>query len=158
MGSELTRDSLLTTLEQERATLLALLPRFSDDQWYNRNHADGWSAHDIATHLADSTYGLARIVLGEIPPPMPLNPETGWMDGIDAYNEQRRQKNANLSREKVLERTTSAIDYARRAIETIDDFAAPGPFGPIHTKGMWLGQIVRHTQEHRHDIEQCLTT
>ena len=51
--------------EQERATLLELLPRFSDEQWRTAARDDGWTAHDIATHLADANYGLALMALGE---------------------------------------------------------------------------------------------
>ena len=156
MDDTITREQLLAVIERERAALLDLLPRFSHEQWYSATRDDGWTAHDIATHLADSNYGLALIVLGEAQPPLQLDASTGWMDGLDTYNEQRRQKNAALPREKVLSRTASAFDHARRAIETVDDLAAPGPYGPIHTKGMWLRRIVQHTQMHRRDLEQLL--
>ena len=150
-----TREELLATLDQERATILALLPRFSDDQWRTTTRADGWTVHDIAMHLADSNYGLALMVLGELQPAAKLNEQTGWMDVAD-LNEQRRQKNAALSREKVLSRMTSSFDHARRAIESTADFDAPGPYGPIHTKGQWLRRIVDHTREHHQDLEQLL--
>src|SRR5262245_12992260 len=152
-----TREELLAALEEERAALLALLPRFSEEQWRALTRDDGWTAHDIATHLADANYGLALMALGELTPPMKLNERTGWMDRLDEYNQERRQKNAALPREKVLSRSAKALDEARRAIETIDDLDAPGPYGPIHTKRQWLQRIVVHTKGHRRDLEQLLS-
>jgi uncharacterized protein (TIGR03083 family) len=151
-----TREGLLAALEQERAALLELLPRFEDEQWRTSARADGWTAHDIAMHLADSNYGLALMVLGEIEPPLKLDETTGWMSNLDELNEQRRQKNTTLPREKVLSRMDSSFGHARRAIEGTDDMEAPGPYGPVHTKGQWLRRIIRHTQEHRRDLEQIL--
>ena len=137
------REDLLATLERERAAMLELLPRFGDEQLRMATRADAWTAHDIAMHTADSNYGLALMVLGEIPPAMQIN-------------EQRRQKNATLPRAKVMSRMASSFDHARRAIETIDDYDAPGPLGPRHTKGQWLKRIVDHAGEHRQDLEQLL--
>ena len=74
----------------------------------------------------------------------------GWQ------NEQRRSKNAALPREKVMSRIAGAFDNARRAIETIEDYGAPGPYGPIHTKGQWLQRIVDHVDQHLHDLELLL--
>lgn len=150
-----TRAELLAALDQERAALLALLPRFSDEQWRTAARADGWTAHDIAAHLADSNYGLALMVLGELQPTMKLNEQTGWLE-VNDLNEQRRQKNATLPREKVLSRMASSFDHARRALEATEDFGAPGPYGAVHTKGQWLRRIVGHTREHRQDLEQLL--
>src|SRR3954468_21380003 len=101
MASSLTRADLLSTLEHERAAMLDLLPRFGDEQLHTAMRADGWSAHDIAMHTADSNYGLALMVLGEIPPAIQVNEQTGWVDAAN-INEQRRQKNANLPRAKVM--------------------------------------------------------
>jgi hypothetical protein len=154
MTSEQSRDALLTALDHERAALLALLPRFGEQQWRSAARADGWSAHDIACHVADSTYGLARMITGEIAPVLPLG-ETGWMNP-DELNEQRRQKNTELPREKVLSRTASAFEYARRALESTADFDAPGPYGAVHTKGMWFNRIVDHTRAHRVELEELL--
>jgi DinB family protein len=151
-----TREDLLAALEQERAALLELLPRFSDEGWRTATRDDGWTAHDIATHLADANYGLALMALGEITPPMQLDQQTGWMSGLNEYNQQRREKNAALPREKVLSRSAKALDEARRAIETIENLDAPGPYGPVHTKRQWLQRIVLHTRQHRRDLEQLL--
>jgi hypothetical protein len=155
MSTQINREDLLAALERERAAMLALLPRFSDERMRSATRADGWTAHDIATHTADSNYGLALMVLGEIPPAIQVNEQTGWVNA-DAINEQRRQKNANLPREKVMSRMASSFEHARRAIETIDDYDAPGPLGPRHTKGQWLKRIVDHAGEHRRDLEQLL--
>src|SRR5436309_170896 len=67
------REDLLDTLERERAAMLELLPRFGDEQLRTVARADGWTAHDIAMHTADSNYGLALMVLGEIPPNPQIN-------------------------------------------------------------------------------------
>ena len=149
------REELLAALERERAALLELLPRFSDEQLRTAARADGWTAHDIAMHTADSNYGLALMVLGEIPPSLQVDERTGWISP-DALNEQRRQKNAGLPREKVMSRMASSFEHARRAIETIDDYDAPGPLGPRHTNRQWLKRIVDHAGEHRQDLERLL--
>src|SRR5262245_37151684 len=151
-----TREELLSALEQERAVLLAVLPRFSEEQWRATTRSDGWTAHDIATHLADANYGLALMALGELQPPLPLDERGGWMAGLDEYNQLRREKNAALPREKVLSRSAKALDEGRRAIETIDDLDAPGPYGAVHTKRQWLQRIVLHTRQHRRELEQLL--
>ena len=153
MDTEVSHDALLTSLQQEQNRLLDLLPRFSDEQWQISARDDGWTVHDIVMHMADATYGLSLMVLGEIQPSLAIDPQTGWMD-VGAYNEQRRQKNAGLSREKAMSRITSSFVQARRAIESTDDRDAPGPYGPIYTKGQWLQRIVNHLEEHRHDLEQ----
>src|SRR5689334_25153214 len=110
MTTPIRREDLLAALERERVAMLELLPRFSDEQMRTAARADGWTAHDIATHLADSNYGLALMVLGEIPPAMQVNEQTGWVNA-DAINEQRRQKNATLPREKVMTRMASSFDH-----------------------------------------------
>jgi hypothetical protein len=151
-----TREELLAAFEQERAALLDLLPRFSDEQWRSTRD-DGWTAHDIAAHLADANYGLALMARGELTPPLPLDQSTGWMAGLDAYNQARRDKNAELPREKVLSRSAKALEQARQTLEQIDDLDAPGPYGPAHTRRQLLQRIIRHTREHRLDLEQLLS-
>jgi DinB family protein len=151
-----TREELLGALDQERAALLDLLPRFSDEQWRSATRDDGWTAHDIATHLADANYGLALMVMGELPPPLPLDQASSWMSGLNEYNQERRRKNAELPREKVLSRSAKALDQGRHAIETIDDLDAPGPYGPVHTRRQWLQRIILHTRQHRGELEQLL--
>src|SRR5262245_49100400 len=151
-----TREELLAALEQEGAALLAVLPRFSDAQWRATTRGDGWTAHDIATHLADANYGLALMALGELQPPLQLDERNGWMAGLHEYNRARREKNAALPREKVLRRSPKALDEGRRAIETIDDLDAPGPYGPVQTKRQWLQRIVLDTRQHRRELEQLL--
>ena len=150
------REELLAALEQERGRLLELLPRFSDEQWRSVTRDDGWTAHDIAAHLADSNYGLAVVVLGELAPPLELDETSGWMAGLDELNQQRREQNRALPREKVIERSATALDHARRAIEAIDDLDGPGPYGPVHTKRQWLQRIISHTRMHRRDLEELL--
>ncbi len=155
MADLTTREELLAALETERQALEELLPRFDDASWRAATRSDGWTAHDIAMHVADSNYGLALLVLGEIPPSLPIDQRTGWMNP-DELNAQRRQKNTSLAREKVATRMASAFGHARRAIEAISDLEAPGPYGPVHTTGLWLRRIVLHTQEHRRDLEALL--
>src|SRR6266511_1278587 len=155
MAATPSREDLLATLERERAAMLELLPRFGDEQLRTATRADGWTAHHIAMHTADSNYGLALMVLGEIPPAMQINEQTGWMS-VDDLNEQRRQKNATLPRAKVMSRMTSSFDHALRAFATIDASDAPSPIGPCHTNGQWLKRIVDHAGEHRQDLEQLL--
>lgn len=150
-----TREELLSQLEQQRTAILELLPRFTDEQWRTTTRDDGWTVHDIATHLADSNYGLALMVLREIQTPLKLDESTGWMNVSD-LNEDRRQKNAALPREKVMTRMASSFEHARRAIELVDDYSAPSPLGPTISNERWLNRIVEHTREHQADFEQLL--
>ena len=150
-----TQADLLTRLEQERGMLLELLPRFGDEQWRAVTRNDGWTVHDIAMHIADSSYGLSLIVLGEVEPNLPLNPDTGWME-VDVLNEQRRQKNVGLTREKVMQRVAGSFDHTRRAIEHTDDLDAPGPLGSSRTKRDWLQRIVSHVESHRQELEDLI--
>jgi hypothetical protein len=149
-----TRDELAAALEQERLALAALLPRFDEGSWSTATRADGWSAHDVAAHLADSTYGLALLVLGEIAPSLELN-EGGWLKADD-YNAERRAKNTALPRAKVEARLMSSFAHAQRAIAAGADLGGPGPYGPVHTRGRWLYRIVEHLHEHRTELEQML--
>lgn len=155
MSDPITREDLLAALEQERAAILDLLPRFGDEQWSAVTRDDGWSVHDIAAHLADSNYGLALMILGEIPMALQRDERTGWMN-VDDLNAQRRQKNADLPREKVMSRLTSSYEHARRAIESVEDYDAPSPLGESVPKRRWLQRIVRHNQEHREDFAALL--
>jgi uncharacterized protein (TIGR03083 family) len=154
MAEYSTRDALLAALAAERAALEAVLARYDEATWRGKLRADGWNAHDIAAHLADANYGLALMVLGEVKPSMPLN-DKGWMD-VDDYNQQRREKNAALPMAKVAARLASSFEHAQRAIEASDDLGAPGPYGPVHTKSLWLNRIVAHTHMHRVDLEELL--
>jgi len=126
-------------------------PRFGDQQLRTATRADGWTAHDIAMHTADSNYGLALMVLGEIPPNNQINQQTGWMS-VDDLNEQRRQKNATLPRAKVMTRMASSFDHARRAIETIDGLRRARPARPAPYQRAMVERIVDHAGEHRHDL------
>ena len=155
MPEDTNQQQLVEALEQERARWQELLPRFSDEQWQSSQRADGWTAHDIVAHVADSNYGLALMALGEIKPQLPFNAEKGWME-VDGYNEQRRAKNASLPRAKITERLGTSFDHVRRAIEGTDDMEAPSPIGPVHTRGVWLRRIVRHNQEHRRELEEMV--
>jgi uncharacterized damage-inducible protein DinB len=154
MSSEHSREALLAALEREREALLALLPRFDEETWRDGRRNDGWSAHDITMHLADSTYGLARITLGEIPPAAPTD-ERGWMQ-VDELNQARREKNAELTREKAMSRFAASFEHGRRAIEQVDDLAAAGPTGGQFTKGDWLARLVEHNRMHREELERML--
>lgn len=154
MADLTTTTELLAALETERLGFEAVLPRYSEEQWRAVTRADGWNAHDITAHLADANYGLALMVLGEVKPTMPLN-NAGWME-VDDYNQQRREKNASLTKEKVAARLASSFVHARRAIEATADLAADGPYGSVHTKGMWLNRIVDHSRAHRQELEELL--
>jgi uncharacterized damage-inducible protein DinB len=145
---------LIAALIDERDALSNIIEQFDDNAWHTYRRSDGWSAHDIAAHLADANYGLALMVLGEVQPSMPLN-DQNWMD-VDDYNEQRRQKNASLTKAKIASRLASSFAHAERAIQTIADLNAPGPYGPVHTKGQWLNRIVIHSHMHRSELEELL--
>lgn len=148
------RAALLAALEEEQTQMAAQLSQFSDDQWRTLARDDGWTVHDIASHVADTTYGLALMITGQAAaPPMPIDPTTGWFSP-DEYNEIRRQKNRDLPREKVMSRMASSFDAARRAVEATDDYDVPVTFGPRATTGYVLQRIVDHSAGHRAELER----
>lgn len=156
MSQEQTREELLAEFEAASAALLAVLPRFTEEQWFAAERNDGWRVHDIVAHISDSNYALALMALGQLTPPRPLNEQTGWMDDIDSINQERREKNASLPREKVLDRTNKALAQVRSTIEQIEDLDGPGPFGPQITRRQILQRIVRHINEHCSELEELL--
>lgn len=156
MTNQINREALSVALAEERKRVLALVPQFSDDEWRALARDDGWTVHDVAIHVADTTYGLALMLTGQAAaPPMPVDPTTGWFTPHE-YNEARRQKNRDLPREKVFSRMNGAFDAAERAIETIQDYHAPITFGPTATTGAVLQRIIDHSAGHRAELEQLL--
>lgn len=155
MTNHIDRAALLAALDAEREQVLALLPQFSEEQWRNTARADGWTAHDIAGHLADSTYGLALMLLEESTVNVPADPVTGQADA-SVINQMRREKNRDLPREKTISRMTNAFATARRAFETVEDHATPVPFGQGATKGFLLQRIIDHSVSHRTELAELL--
>lgn len=151
MEMAMTHDVLHQRLVEERQALMALLPSFSDLQWRDMSREDGWSVHEIVGHLADSNYGLALMVLSEIAPAIPVNAQ-GQLDPSD-INESGRQRNASLTREKIMERLTKSFSHVGRAIDGTQDLNADGPYGAVSTQGMWLQRIVDHMAGHRQELE-----
>ena len=149
-----TTAALQAALNDEQQALTGLLPRIDDATWQGGKRADGWTVHDIVAHMADSTYGLSLLVLGEVKPSLELD-ERGWLKA-DGHNAERRAKLAALPRAKIESRLQASFDYARRAIDATADLNAPGPYGAIHTRGRWLNRIVEHLHEHRGDLEKLL--
>jgi uncharacterized damage-inducible protein DinB len=155
MNDEDLRAALLPALEVEARTLLALVQAHDGAVLRAATREDGWTAHDILAHIADATYGLALLTLGEAQPTLPTDPQTGYLSPHE-YNEQRRQKNADISHEKLLSRLESAFATARRAIVDTADLAADGPYGPPTTRRDWLQRIVDHAQGHREELSALL--
>ena len=155
MTNQLDRAALITALDAESQQVLALLPQFSDQQWRTNSRADGWTAHDIAGHMADSTYGLALMLLGESTVNVPADPLTGQADA-SVINQTRREKNRDLPREKVLSRMTAAFATARRAFDTVEDYATVVPFGQGVNKGWLMQRIIDHSVAHREELQALL--
>jgi Mycothiol maleylpyruvate isomerase N-terminal domain len=145
----------IAALDAEESALHAVLERYDDAALKAATRADGWSAHDIVAHLADATYGLALMLLGEIPVSLPIDSQTGWMNA-DEYNEQRRQKNAGLSHAKLGERLAGAFVAARRSVSAEVDSADPGPSGAQFTRADWHQRMIDHLRDHRVELEELL--
>jgi hypothetical protein len=155
MAGAFDQAAFLATLEQEEATLQTLLAGFDDEAFHSKARPDGWNAHAIVAHVADATYGLALMILGEIPVSLPVDETTGWMDLHD-YNEQRRQKNAQLSRAKLNERLAGAFQAARRALASEQHPTSPGPTGGRYTRADWHQRLITHIQDHRAELEALI--
>lgn len=152
MPAEFDQEALLAALDAEEAALQVALAHYGDTALTATARADGWTAHDIAAHLADSTYGLALMLLGEIPVSLPVDPQTGWISPHD-YNEQRRQKNTGLNREKLNQRMAGAFAAARRAAVAEAQPTAPGPTGESFTRADWHQRAIDHIRGHRAELE-----
>lgn len=152
MPTEFDQAAVLAALDAEEAALQAALAGYSDTALTASTRADGWTAHDIAAHLADSTYGLALMLLGEIPVSLPTDPQTGWISPHE-YNEQRRQKNTGLSREKLSQRMAGAFAAARRAAIAEAEPTALGPTGESFTRADWHQRTIAHIRSHRAELE-----
>lgn len=146
----ITHDTLHQRLAEEQAELMQLLPSFSDQQWQSTHRDDGWTIHEIVGHLADSNYGLALMVLGEIPPAIPIN-DQGKLDP-SGINESGRQRNASLPREKIMERLAKSFAHVQRAIDGSPDLHTAGPYGESMTRAMWLERIMDHMKDHRQEL------
>jgi uncharacterized damage-inducible protein DinB len=155
MAGAFDRAALLAALESEAAILQRLLDGCSDEVLHERVRLDGWSAHAILAHIADSTYGLALMITGDIPVTLQTDETVGWVSPHE-YNEQRRQKNATLSRAKLNERLAGGFAAARRALEQEQQAEAPGPTGGQFTRGDWHGRVVEHIQGHRAELEALI--
>jgi uncharacterized damage-inducible protein DinB len=147
--------ALLGALDDEAALLQRLFDSYDDEALHAMVRSDGWSAHAILAHVADSTYGLALMITGEIPATLEVDETNGWIPPHE-YNEQRRQKNATLSRAKLNERLAGGFAAARRALEQEQQAEAPGPTGGRFTRGDWHQRVVEHIQGHRAELEALI--
>jgi uncharacterized damage-inducible protein DinB len=155
MQPVLDRDTLRAAFEAERKALLAVINRLQADQWHSLAREDGWTAHDIVTHLADTNYGLALMAQRKTLPSMSFDSQRGWFDQaqVDQMNQDRREKNKDLPLEKVLSRTEKALDEVAAAIEAVEDLEAESPLDGSISNGTMLRRIVRHMAEHRSELE-----
>lgn len=142
------RERIRAELDAEAAALRALLERISDAEWHSRQRADGWTIHDIVSHIADSSYGISRMVTLGLPPGVQLD--------VHARNAERRERLRDLPRPEVERRVGSGFATARDALATVADMDAPGPAGSNRTVGEWLALIPLHNASHREEIEQLL--
>jgi hypothetical protein len=149
------RDPLLTALAAEHTALAAVITAIDDDAWRAPIRADGWSPHDIVAHVADGTYGMARMIADELPAPDFSGPVqiAQSLVAIDAFNDARRMTNAALSREKVVSRLASAFAVAERAIRNCPDPSMVRPAGTRQDLAFWAQRIVDHAAGHREELK-----
>lgn len=139
---------VLAALSAEEAAMQVLLTRIDDQAWQTLARNDGWTIHDIVAHIADSTYGIAQLILKGPPPEARID--------LDAYNQQRRERLADLPRATVEQRITSGFAAARQAVQAAPDPAQVIAYGPHRTAGEWLLLLAPHIAGHRSEIEQLL--
>jgi len=143
----LSRDGLAGTVRAEQAALTALLAQVEDDDWAIRTREDGWSIHHVVGHIADSLFGIDRLVRGQLPP--------GPLD-LDAINAHRYQQKMGLSRAEIEAKLSKGFATILATIDAVTDLDAPGPFGPDRSIGGWLAVAGFHTAGHRQEIERAL--
>jgi uncharacterized damage-inducible protein DinB len=143
-----TQETLRADIDAAQAMLQELLPRISDDDWHNLRRDDGWSIHDIVGHIADSSYGIARMLTAGLPPGTKLS--------VDERNTARRESMRTLPRAEVEKRIASGFDAARETLSSIPDLNAPGPPGMEYNAGQWLAIIPPHVAAHQQEIEDLL--
>ncbi|MCG8353461.1 MAG: DinB family protein [Chloroflexales bacterium] len=149
MAQEITtRETIRADINAAQEDLQELMPRISDDDWYNLQRDDGWSIHDIVGHIADSSYGIARMLTAGLPPGAKLN--------IDERNAARRESMRTLPRAEIEQRLASGFDAARETLSSIPDLNAPGPPGIERNAGQCLAIIPLHVAAHQQEIEDLL--
>lgn len=158
MQPVLDRETLRAAFEAERSALMSVIGRLQVEQWESLKRDDGWIAHDIVMHLADTNYGLALMAQRKTLPWMSFDRQRGWFDQaqVDLMNQERREKNKGLPLEKVLSRTEKSLDEVAAAIDTVEDLDAESPLDASISTGVMLRRIVRHMAEHRSELEYLL--
>ncbi len=150
----MTRETMLAALAHEHDALDDAAMALDDAAWHAPIRADGWSPHDIVAHVADGTYGMARLLKDELPAFNFSTPAQirATLVGIDAFNDQRRATNAQLTREKVMSRLASAFTVAQQAVQACPDPAVVRPAGTQQDLAFWAQRIIDHAAGHRAEM------
>ncbi len=142
-----TCESILTALATEDAAMQQLLASISDEQWHTLKRDDGWTIHDIVGHIADSSYGITRLLSQGLPPGMALD--------VNARNAERRERLSTLPRSEIEQRVSTGFAAVRDLLATDIDLNAPAVAN--WTVGQWLSLVPVHVASHRQEIEQLLS-
>ena len=114
--------------------------------------ADGWTTHDVVSHVAQAT----RAFLRQLQPAQALPPGTPF--NVDDLNAQARDRNQTRAWPDVITYWQRARDEVTAFLDSapanIGEQAAQLPWLPqVQTVGDVLRVLILHTRNHREELE-----
>lgn len=139
--------------QRERAAIDAVVSHLDAAQAKEPVRDDGWTTHDIVSHVATAGRAFLR----------QLQTESVWSSGqavdVNALNRQSHERNHNRAWPDVLHYWQQTGDditaFLEAAPATIGEQAAHLPWLPdVRTAGDVLRMLIVHTRSHREELEQ----
>ncbi len=146
-------DRVRASWTRESAAIDAAVSGVSEADARHPIRADGWTTHDILSHVATAT----RAFLRQLQPDQALPP--GTLFDVDALNAQGRERNHTRAWLDVLRYWQQVRDdvaaFLAAAPPTLGEQAAQLPWLPqVQTAGDVLRVLILHTRNHREELEQ----
>lgn len=152
-------DDFVTRFEVANDEMIAIIEGCNEEQLRTKTIAEGWTVAATAYHVATIYPGFASIVeryaRGETYSP------SATMDEIDAENAIQSQKNANVSKQDVLNSLRNNGELIVIALKTVPEEHLAGPAGVYMGNEFTVEQvldyvIVGHTAHHLASLQETL--
>jgi hypothetical protein len=147
MSNELSREQIDSAIGAAHTSVTSILAGVSAADWTGVTRDDGWTIHDIASHIADGVFGIVFALTQAMPGGAPFD--------IDAINAQNRQASLGKPRAEIMGKIDAAFGAARGALAQAE-LANPGPFGPGQTVGQGYMFITVHTDTHLQELHKLV--